>query len=152
MNRPIQNNTPRSEFIRESRGTPRRSENARTPGAGASAFQQVFGGTQAAANAPAKESAAPATSSASPLPTAGANLPGLFAPAAFEAHMNQWWMGLMQRQNETRMQAYENAMNGWRNVNTRNRELGIPEIPPPPPPELVPVEPKEPGWWFQIHA
>ncbi len=72
----------------------------------------------------------------------------MYGPAAVENHMNQWLMGVLQRQNESRMEAYNNALEGWKNVNARNRELGLPETPPPPPPQLASIAPMPPGWWF----
>ena len=77
-------------------------------------------------------------------------LPVAFTQSSIETTMNQWLAGVLQRQNEQRTQIYNNALEGWKNVNARNRELGLPEIPPPAAPELAQVAPMPPGWWFTI--
>jgi hypothetical protein len=61
-------------------------------------------------------------------------------------------MGVLRRQNDVRMQVYQNAVDGWKNTNARNRMLGIPEVAPPPPPELAEIAPMPEGWWFRINS
>lgn len=82
-------------------------------------------------------------------PAAATALGDMFSPGAVEAHMNEWLMDQLQQQNTRRMEEYNNALDGWKNVSRRNTELGIAVPPPPSPPELAPVEPMPPGWWFQ---
>ncbi|HWQ56904.1 MAG TPA: hypothetical protein VN442_24665 [Bryobacteraceae bacterium] len=104
-----------------------------------------------------KPAAAPAASgqqkaASSTSNTTSTALPDIFGRTAIENHMNQWLMGVLQRQNETRTAAYNNALEGWKNVNARNREMGLAEIAPPEPPVLEAVAPMEPGWWFETHS
>jgi hypothetical protein len=110
---------------------------------------QAAAGTKAAAEpgpAPIVSKAA-ASTQAEP-----AGLPPAFSSQAVENHMNQWLMGVLQQQNDIRSQLYNQAVDGWKNCNARNRELGLPEAPPPPPPELVEVAPMPPGWWSQCNS
>ena len=92
----IQNSSRQAEWIGQT--APRRGENVRAPGKQTAAFRQELEGSRAAA-APAGQTAAPQSA----LPQVPAGLPDLFAPASFEAQMNRWWMGLMQRQNEVQI-------------------------------------------------
>jgi hypothetical protein len=134
---------------------PRRGAAAR---AGRPDFRALFrGAAPKAASQPqqppqSQPAATPATAPAAftyTLPSTPAGLPDMFSPAAFEARMNQWHMGLTQRLNDAAMENYRLVVDGWKNTNTRHRELGLPELPPPAPPQLASVEPMAPGWWFR---
>jgi len=150
------NSSTFTEVFRSS--TAEQSRRSAAPAKAAAATSNTGAAAAASSTLPASpavvSSALPAASAAasSALPASPAGLPYAFTPQAIENHMNQWLMGVLQRQNEVRMQIYNNAVEGWQNVNARNRELGLPEIPAPPPPELAEVAPMPAGWWFQTHS
>jgi hypothetical protein len=81
-----------------------------------------------------------------------ADMPLAFTPQGVEDHMNQWLVSVLRQQNDFQMQTYNQAMEGWKNTNARNRELGLPEVPPPPAPQLAEAAPMPPGWWLQAHS
>ena len=103
--------------------------------------------TAASESAGSQSISTPAVATAAPDSAGGLSI---FTPQAVENHMNEWLAGVLTRQNEITMQAYNNVLDGWKNTNARNRELGLPEVPPPPQPELASTGPMPEGWWFKI--
>ena len=115
-------------------------------------FQRLFRNEGAAASATSLPEVAPATEApdASEAVPFSSTFASPFSPQSVENTMNQWLMGLLRQQNLTREQGYQNVLDGWKNVNAHNREMGLPETPPPPPPEMAEVAPMPEGWWFKI--
>jgi hypothetical protein len=110
-------------------------------GAKASAGSAKASASTAAATGPQPASTTPNTASANP-----------FSRESVEDSMNTWLKGVLQRQNEVRMQLYQNALEGWKNTNARNRELGLPEISAPAAPELAEVTSMPAGYWFRVDS
>lgn len=136
--------------IFETSGTSHRGSAAQSTARGTSSdFETIFAEQTETETPAATTAAAEDQESTSSTSTA---LPDIFSRTAIENHMNKWLMGVIQRQNETRIEAYNNALEGWKNVNARNRELGLAETAAPDPPVLEAVAPMEPGWWFATHA
>lgn len=125
---------------------------ARSAAGESAAFGQMFLEQAAETAQPAAaQSGGESRTGAPQSAAAGADLPVYFAPSNIEACLNRWYMEQIERENQSRLEIYNLALENWRLNSTRHRELGLPELPPPEPPVLQAVQPKPPGWWLQIH-
>ncbi len=127
------------------------TKSAQTAGAGTAPAAQTK--TTSAATKP-NQTAAVSPQAASVTAPAGdlASLPSVFTREAFEYRMNNWLTATINRQNEQKMDVYNQAVKDWETNAQRCRELGIAAPQAPKPPQLETAEAKPAGWWFQANS